>query len=154
MPMISARWPAELARRDSFSSSQAPSVSSSHTPAISTLTATARSSCGAMSLDSRSSVAAFEAVQEPAGRSSSASPDDVAVNRGAVAKMIFLPQIAVFLGCRLNTYVDLPQSGGCACALQLTQIKWRFCGLIYNLMRKESEASAMFKSGELGDELL
>ena len=26
--------------------------------------------------------------------------------------------------------------------------------LTYNLMRKESEASAMFKSGELGDELL
>jgi len=39
-------------------------------------------------------------------------------------------------------------------ASQLTQIKWRFCGLPYNLMRKESEARAMFKSGELGDELL
>jgi hypothetical protein len=42
-----------------------------------------------MSLDSRSSVAAFAAVQEPAGRNSSASPDGVAVNRGAVGKMKF-----------------------------------------------------------------
>jgi ElaB/YqjD/DUF883 family membrane-anchored ribosome-binding protein len=36
----------------------------------------------------------------------------------------------------------------------LTQIKWRFCVLTYKLTRKENEASAMFKSGELGDELL
>jgi ElaB/YqjD/DUF883 family membrane-anchored ribosome-binding protein len=36
----------------------------------------------------------------------------------------------------------------------LTQIKWLFCGLTYNLMRKEGEARTMFKSGELGDELL
>ena len=41
-----------------------------------------------------------------------------------------------------------------ACASQLTQIKWFFCGLTYNLMRKEGEARTMFKSGELGDELL
>jgi ElaB/YqjD/DUF883 family membrane-anchored ribosome-binding protein len=37
---------------------------------------------------------------------------------------------------------------------QLTQIKWRFCVLTYKLTRKENEASAMFNSGELGDELL
>ena len=41
-----------------------------------------------------------------------------------------------------------------ACASQLTQIKWFFCGLTYNLMRKKGEARTMFKSGELGDELL
>ena len=39
------------------------------------------------------------------------------------------------------------------CASRLTQIKWRCCCLTYNLDTQGKRASAMFKSGELGDEL-
>jgi ElaB/YqjD/DUF883 family membrane-anchored ribosome-binding protein len=37
---------------------------------------------------------------------------------------------------------------------RLTQIKWRCCCLTYNFDTQEKRASEMFKSGELGDELL
>jgi ElaB/YqjD/DUF883 family membrane-anchored ribosome-binding protein len=68
--------------------------------------------------------------------------------------MMFPQSDSGFLGCGRNSHVDLPQSGRCACTSQLTQIKWLFCGLTYNLTRTEGEARTMFKSGELGDELL
>jgi hypothetical protein len=41
-----------------------------------------------------------------------------------------------------------------ACVSRLTQIKWLCCCLTYNFDTRGKWASAMFKSGELGDELL
>jgi len=40
-----------------------------------------------------------------------------------------------------------------ACVSRLTQIKWLCCRLTYNFGTQGKRASAMFKSGELGDEL-
>src|ERR1700682_5858113 len=90
MPTTSVRWPANVARRDIFSSSQAPSVSSPCASAISTLTTFDRSSCGVTASESASRVVTLAAVQDPPGRNSSASPDGVAVNRGGGAKIVFL----------------------------------------------------------------
>jgi ElaB/YqjD/DUF883 family membrane-anchored ribosome-binding protein len=41
-----------------------------------------------------------------------------------------------------------------ACVSRLTQIKWHGCCFTYNFDTQGKRASAMFKSGELGDELL
>src|ERR1035437_6121691 len=46
-----------------------------------------RSSCAVTAPESASSVATLAAVQDPAGRNSSTSPDAVAVSCGAVAKI-------------------------------------------------------------------
>src|SRR6266852_2582195 len=67
MPTTSARWPAEVTRRDIFSSSQAPSVSSSRTSAISTFTVLARSSCAVTAFESVSSVVTLAAVHDRPG---------------------------------------------------------------------------------------
>ena len=60
-------------------------------------------------MDNRSSVAAFAAVQDPAGRSSSVSPDGVAVSRGVVVKALFLQLLTPSLGGTRGYHVDLPQ---------------------------------------------
>jgi ElaB/YqjD/DUF883 family membrane-anchored ribosome-binding protein len=48
----------------------------------------------------------------------------------------------------------LKASDARACVSRLTQIKWFCCCLTYNFDTQGKRASAMFKSGELGDELL
>jgi hypothetical protein len=68
-------------------------------------------------------MAAFAAVHDPPGRSSSVSPDGVAVNKGAVAKMIFPQLQSAFLGRVRSTDVDLTQ-GSIVARTRLTQIKW------------------------------
>jgi len=90
---------------------------------MSTLRRPARSSCGPIASKSRSSVATFAAVHDQLGRSSSVSPDDVAVNKGAVDKMIFPQLQSAFLGRVRSTDVDLPQ-GSIVARTGLTQIKW------------------------------
>src|ERR1700681_2156087 len=111
MPTTSARWPAEVARRDIFSSSQAPSVSSSRTSAISTLTVFARSSCAVTAFESASSVVTLAAVHDPPGRNSSPSPDGVAVSKGAVGKICILFDRNAYLLKRWDdTQIDLHQT--------------------------------------------
>src|SRR5450755_3234784 len=54
---------------------------------MSSFTAFDRSSCAVTPSDSASSAVTLAAVQDPAGRRSSASPDGVAISRGGNAKI-------------------------------------------------------------------
>jgi hypothetical protein len=125
---LCARWglsPSDLEQTppavEMLAYSQAPSVSSSRTSAISIFTVFDRSSAGMTASESASRVVTLAAVQDPPGRSSSTSPDGVAVNSGGMAKMIRIP----FNGNAFKPWggneIDLPQSRKRLAAL-LTQI--------------------------------
>src|SRR5450631_1041677 len=67
-----------------------------------------RSSCAVTAPESASSVATLAAVQDPAGRNSSTSPDAVAVSCGAVAKIRLPHQVEYVL-------LDLGAAFGLTC---------------------------------------
>src|SRR5450631_1330718 len=77
---------------------------------MSSLTAFDRSSCAVTLSDSASRAVTLAAVQDPAGCSSSTSPDGVAVNRGGNDK-IRIPSNGnvCFLGRGREPRLDLPQ---------------------------------------------
>jgi len=82
-PTNSADLPEDVALRDSFSRTQAPSVSSALTPDMSSVTTRERSTSAPTDRDKVSSVTTFAAVQGPSGRKFSTSPDGAASNIGS-----------------------------------------------------------------------
>src|SRR4051812_7238786 len=80
---------------------------------MSTLTLADRSSSGATAADRISSLAPFPEVQAPLGRSSSPSPDGIAVNRGAAANTMSSRMLSrTHLNGTPDILVDLSQHTG------------------------------------------